>query len=139
MGRATIFISGIVSQMPRYREVATARGKRMVMSFSVPADHGWGERKSTTFLDCEYWLPDSEKASNYIAHAMGKGARVAVVGEPFLDRWTARDGAERAGVKVDVASLDILQPAKGEDVQEAPGPEPAASGDDGLYDESIPF
>ena len=57
MGKATIFISGTVSQMPRYRDVQTKNGPRTVMSFNVPADHGWGEGKVSTFFSYYIALP----------------------------------------------------------------------------------
>ena len=66
MGKATIFISGTVSQMPRFREITTKDGKRTKMTFNVPADHGFGEHKSTTFYECDHWMPTSERGINYL-------------------------------------------------------------------------
>ncbi len=141
MGRASIFISGTVSQMPRYRDVQTKNGTRTVMSFNVPADHGWGERKVSTFFECEHWLPDSERGANYLTHVMGKGAKVAVLGEPYIHSWTAKDGTEKSSIRVDVSALDVLTPAPAVDVKEEPQGRPSAqqNGSDDLYDESIPF
>ena len=141
MGRATIFISGTVSQMPRFRDVQTKNGTRTVMSFNVPADHGWGERKVSTFFECEHWLPDSERGANYLTHVMGKGAKVAVTGEPYIHSWTAKDGTERSSIRVDVSALDILCAAPAVDVKDEPQGRPSApqNGSDDLYDESIPF
>lgn len=134
MGRATIFLSGIVSQMPRYREVQTKNGARQVMSFNVPADHGWGDGKTATFFECEYWMPTSDRGVNYITHAMGKGAKVAVVGEPYRNEWTGKDGGTRVSIRVDVRDLDIMQAAPSEEVKEQP-----QGGSDDLYDDFIPF
>ena len=136
MGKATIFISGTVSQMPTYRDVQTAGGTRTVMRFSLPADHGWGERKVSTFFECEHWMPASEKGVNYLTHAMGKGAKVAVVGEPYRDEWTGKDGTTRITVRVDVRELDVLAPAPAVEVKDdrAPAQRPAD-----LYDDDMPF
>ena len=141
MGKATIFISGTVSQMPRFRDVQTKNGTRTVMSFNVPADHGWGERKVSTFFECEHWLPDSERGANYLTHAIGKGAKVAVTGEFYIDTWTDREGNERKSPKVDVKELDILCAAPAVDVKDEPQERTSApqNGSDDLYDESIPF
>ena len=137
MGKATIFISGTVSQMPRYRDVQTKNGKRTIMSFNVPADHGWGDNKETTFFECEHWLPETERGVNYITHAMGKGAKVAVVGDAYLHPWTGKDGTEHWSARVDVRDLDILKAAPEVDVKdEAPRPQPRTTD---LYDDSIPF
>ena len=141
MGSASINISGTVSQMPRYRDVQTKNGTRTVMSFNVPADHGWGERKVSTFFECEHWLPDSERGANYLTHVMGKGAKVAVLGEPYIHSWTAKDGTEKSSIRVDVIRLDVLTPAPAVEVKEetrerASGPQ---NGSDGLYDDNIPF
>ena len=141
MGSASINISGTVSQMPRYRDVQTKNGTRTVMSFNVPADHGWGERKVSTFFECEHWMPASEKGANYISHAMGKGAKVAVLGEPYIHSWTAKDGTEKSSIRVDVIKLDVLCAAPAVDVKEEPqgGQSAPQNGSDDLYDESIPF
>lgn len=141
MGSASINISGTVSQMPRYRDVQTKNGTRTVMSFNVPADHGWGERKVSTFFECEHWLPDSERGANYLTHVMGKGAKVAVLGEPYIHSWTAKDGTEKSSIRVDVIKLDVLTPAPAVDVKDEPqgGQSAPQSGSDDLYDESIPF
>ena len=138
MGRASIYISGTVSQAPRFREVQTKNGTRTVMSFSLPADHGWGERKVSTFFECEHWLPDSERGQNYISHAMGKGAKVAVEGEPYLNKWTAKDGTDRYSVRVDVRALDILAAAPSEEVKDEPETTPQGGSED-VYDDDIPF
>lgn len=141
MGRASIFISGTVSQMPKYRDVNTKNGARQVMTFSLPADHGWGERKVSTFFECEYWMPTTERGINYIAHSMGKGAKVAVEGEPYLNRFKKQDGTEYISVRVDVKTLDILTAAPAEEVREDDGApvRTAQNGSDDLYDEFIPF
>lgn len=137
MGKASIFISGTVSQMPRYRDVQTKNGPRTVMSFNVPADHGWGDGKVSTFFECEHWMPASEKGVNYISHAMGKGAKVAVVGEPYLHEWTDRDGNVRRSIRVDVRELDILHAAPAEEVKEQDGPLTQSQTE--LYDDDCPF
>lgn len=141
MGRASIFISGTVSQMPRYRDVQTKNGTRTVMSFNVPADHGWGDRKSSTFFECEHWLPDSERGANYLTHVMGKGAKVAVTGEPYLHSWTGKDGNERYSVRVDVSALDVLSPAPAVEVKDEPRDAPSApqNGSQDVYDDDMPF
>lgn len=141
MGRASIYISGAVSQMPRYREVQTKNGARTVMSFNVPADHGWGDGKTSTFFECEYWMPTSDRGQNYITHAMGKGAKVAVEGEPYLNKWTGKDGADRYSVRVDVRSLDILTAAPAVETQEdgGDGGRTAQNGSGDVYDADIPF
>lgn len=141
MGRASIFISGTVSQMPTYNTVKTQNGERTVMRFNLPADHGWGERKVSTFFECEHWMAPTEKAMNYLSHAMGKGAKVAVVGEPYIHRWTGKDGNERTSIRVDVSALDVLQAAPEVDVKDEPRAAASApqNGSDDLYDESIPF
>lgn len=141
MGRNTIFISGTVSQMPRYRDVQTKDGTRTIMSFNVPTDHGWGERKTTTFFECEHWLPPTERGANYLTHVMGKGAKVAVTGEFYLEPWTGKDGNERKSPRVAVEKLEVLQAAPAVDVKDEPqgGQSAPQNGSDGLYDESIPF
>lgn len=138
-GYASINISGNVTSEPRYQDVNTENGKRTVMRFSVAADHGWGERKKSTFFECEHWMPQSEKAVNYLGHAMGKGAKVHVTGEPYIDRWTDRDGNERTSIKVAVTNLNILVAAPTDVPQDDRPQRPAPKPQNDPYDENIPF
>ena len=111
------------------------------MTFNVPADHGFGEHKSTTFYECDHWMPTSERGINYLTHAMGKGAKVAVVGTHRTREWTGSDGEVHHVECVDVKELDVLQAAPAVDVKDEPqgGQSAPQNGSDGLYDESIPF
>lgn len=141
MGKATIFISGTVSQLPRYREVQTKNGARTVMSFNVPADNGSGERKQTIFYECDYWVAPTDKAMNYLSHAMGKGAKVAVMGVHRTREWTGSDGEVHHVECVDVRELDVLQAAPAVDVKDEPQERTNApqDGSQGLYDADMPF
>lgn len=141
MGKATIFISGTVSQMPRFRDRQTKNGTRTVMSFNVPADNGTGEYKQTIFYECDHWMPTSERGVNYLTHAMGKGAKVAVIGTHRTREWTGSDGEVHHVECVDVKELDVLQAAPAADVKDEPRAAASApqNGSDDLYDESIPF
>jgi single-stranded DNA-binding protein len=141
MGKATIFISGTVSQMPRFREITTKDGKRTKMTFNVPADHGFGEHKSTTFYECDHWMPTSERGVNYLTHAMGKGAKVAVIGTHRTRDWKGSDDEVHHVECVDVKELDILCAAPAVDVKEEPqgGQSAPQNGSQDVYDADIPF
>ena len=136
MSFASITVSGNVTREPRITTANTKNGPRKVMRFSVAANHGYGEREVATFFECDYWLP-SEKAENYFAHVIGKGARVCVTGDFYLDSYQANDGTTRYVAKVDAREVDVPKPAPNDqDVTKPPRQQPQQPD---VYDADIPF
>lgn len=133
MSYASINISGNVTREPRITTANTKKGPRKVMRFSVAANHGSGEREVATFFECDYWLA-SEKAENYLAHVIGKGAKVCVTGDFYLDSYQANDGTTRYVAKVDAYKVDVISSAPREmDVTQPREQQPD------VYDNDIPF
>lgn len=120
MSYANITVSGNVTREPRITTANTKKGPRRVMRFSVAANHGQGEREVATFFECDYWL-SSDKAESYLAHVIGKGAKVCVTGDFYLDSYQASDGTTRYVAKVEAHRVDVPKPAPTEqDVTQPP-------------------
>jgi single-strand DNA-binding protein len=62
-------------------EVKDINGKK-VINFSVAVNQGYGDNKTTLWIDCAKW---GEKTG--IAEYLKKGTKVALSGEPSLRKW----------------------------------------------------
>lgn len=128
-------IVGRLGQDPESRETS---GGKTVVKLRVATDHGWGERKRTTWTTIYCFGKDGEFASNYLA----KGQRVAVSGDVYLDEWEGRDGDKRVTLCMDarrVESIDRREGGGGPGRDERPPfREPTGRGTS-RDDEEIPF
>ena len=113
-----------------------------IVTFSVPASSGFGDKKKTAWLRCTLFGKRGESVLPYLK----KGQLVGVQGEFSLDEWTGKDGDKRVTACVRVTDVTLLGKAQ-ESQQEAPqqarrapakaqGKAPAFAGDD---DDLIPF
>lgn len=73
-------------------------------SFTVATDHGFGEKKRTTWTKCVVFGKQAENASKWLF----KGGRVACSGDVYLDEWTGREGDKRVTLTMDVRSWENL-------------------------------
>ena len=118
---ATITIAGNVGRDPETRSVNTKNGAKSVVSFSVATDHGWGDRKSTTFWNVEVWGKDGE----FAAENLRKGSPVTVTGAVYERKYES-GGIEKKALQIEATSL-AYERKKGEGGQTATqAPPPAA-------------
>lgn len=86
-----------------------------IVTFSVPASSGFGEKKKTAWLRCTLFGKRGESVLPYLK----KGQLVGVQGEFSMDEWTGKDGDKRVTACVRVADVTLLGKAQ-ESQQEAP-------------------
>jgi single-strand DNA-binding protein len=60
-----------------------------VAEFSVACKAGWGDRATTTWVNCSYWGKRGEAVSPYLK----KGQQVVVSGEACLREYEKKDGS----------------------------------------------
>lgn len=134
---ANLTICGNVGGEVKTREVATKSGPSTVLNFSVATTHGYGERETTTWWSVDYFCK-SDRARDYFAHAIGKGASVTVMGEPYLRTYQTRDGETKSVLQLDARDIAVTKPvARDQDVTQPPRASAPTSPD--LYDEDLPF
>jgi single-strand DNA-binding protein len=72
---------------------------------------GFGERKTTQWVDCSIWGRRAEALAPHLT----KGKQVVVSGEVTLREYEKRDGTRGAGLSVRVAEIDLVGgPREGE-------------------------
>jgi single-strand DNA-binding protein len=111
-------IIGRLGKDPEKREV---NGKP-VLRLTVAADHGWGEKKTTSWVAVDVW-----GRADALAGLLGKGSQVGIRGELWLREYEGKSGrAYSLDCRAD--EVEVLTPKKD-------APTVQRSGDD----DPIPF
>lgn len=84
-------------------ELRTTQSGEKVLGFRVANDVGYGDRKTTQWVECSIWGRRAEA----LAQHMTKGKMVVVSGELTLREFEKRDGTRGAGLSVRVNELDF--------------------------------
>lgn len=109
----------LTGRLGKDAELKTLQGGRSVINFNVATDQGFGDKKTTLWVECAYW---TEKTG--VAAYLKKGTTVAVFGEPSLRTWDA-NGKSGASFTMNVNQIDLTG-GKSESVA-APGIEEPVS------------
>ena len=79
-------------------------GENKVTKFSVANNTGYGDKKKTQWVDCDFWGNRGEKLINYLT----KGQAVLIYGEIELHEYQAKDGSNKATLRCRVSDLELL-------------------------------
>lgn len=90
-------------------ELRTTQSGEKVLSFRVANDIGFGDRKTTQWVDCSYWGKRAEAVSSYVR----KGDKITVSGELKQEEFQRRDGTPGSKLAVRVNDLDLASKADG--------------------------
>lgn len=85
-------------------ELRTTQSGEKVLGFRVANDVGFGDRKTTNWVECSLWGRRGEAIAQY----MTKGKQVCVSGELSLREFQKRDGTMGAGLSVRVNEVDFM-------------------------------
>lgn len=84
-------------------ELRTTQGGEKVLGFRVANDVGFGDRKTTQWVDCSIWGRRAEALAPHLT----KGKQVVVSGEVTLREFEKRDGTRGAGLSVRVSEIEL--------------------------------
>lgn len=131
-----------IGRLGRDAEVRHTSAGKPVTTFAVAIEDGFGEHKTTTWMDCSMFGERGEKVAGYIR----KGDRIGVTGSIRLDTYTTRDGVEKSKVALRVQDVTLLggkqdsgSRAPRDEPQRAGGTGPVEHTSDGFDDDDIPF
>jgi single-strand DNA-binding protein len=125
-------------RMGRDAELKYIPSGKAVCNFSIAVDVGYGDNKSTMWVEGVLW----EKRAESLAPYLTKGKMVVIEGPVELRVWTNKNTSDAQGsIRVNVDKLTLCGGGKAEGEQSAPAPRPAAqpSGATPISDEDIPF
>jgi len=84
-------------------ELKTTNSGEKVLGFRVANDIGFGDRRTTQWVDCSMWGKRGESIANYVK----KGDKVTVSGELKLEEYQRKDGATASKLSVRVNEMDL--------------------------------
>lgn len=82
-------------------ELRTTQSGEQVLSFRIANDIGFGDRRTTQWIDVSYWGKRAAAIASYVR----KGDRIMVSGEVKLEEFQRRDGTP--GSKLAVRANDV--------------------------------
>ena len=109
----------------------TANGDA-ICNFSVSLTAGYGEKQTTTWLNCNLW----GKRAEILAPMLLKGTQIGITGEINLRPYTTKDGVEKTSLECRVQDVTLLGGKQDGSIKQKAKPE-ADPFDD--LESSIPF
>lgn len=80
-----VILLGRLTREPEMRQTA---GGTTVATFSLAVDFGYGEKKTTDFIDCKFFGKTAENIGKYVT----KGQQILVVGRLHTGNYKNKDG-----------------------------------------------
>ena len=131
----------LTGNLGRDAETKFTQGGEAVTSFSVALSSGFGDKKITTWLNCNFW----GKRGQAVAPHLLKGTQVAISGEFTARPYQSKEGMEKLSLELRVNDLTLIgSKREGEAAQPAARPVQAptrqpVTADYADFDSDIPF
>lgn len=120
-----------IGRVGRNAESRHTQGGNQVLNWSLAVDSGYGDNKTTIWLDCALWGERGAKLAQYIL----KGHRLGVHGE-----LGTREHEGKTYLTLRVVDVTLIQPREGaQDNRPAPHPAACATPAAADMDDDIPF
>lgn len=78
--------------------------KDAILNFSLSLTSGYGEKQTTTWLNCNLW----GKRAEILAPMLLKGTQIGITGEISLRPYKAKDGTEKTSLECRVSDVTLL-------------------------------
>ena len=98
-----MFVGTLVGRLGKDAEAKTAASGNLYTRLSVPSDHGYGDKQTTTWVEVTVLGKSAEFAGK-----LAKGDRVAVNGEVYLEKWTSKEGKEGVTLRMTTSQVEKL-------------------------------
>ena len=120
------------ARLGRDAEVRVTKGGTSVCSFTGAVDSGYGDKKTTTWVQFALF---GKRAEGNLPEYLVKGAQVAVSGEISTDEYQDKEGNNRFSLRCIVGSLDLI----GGKQESKPAQKPAPQQIEEDFEDDIPF
>ena len=131
----------LTGNLGRDAEVRQAGGSS-VCSFAVALSSGWGDKKTTTWINCSIW---GRQAEGTLPTYLKKGQQVALSGELSTREYQAKDGTMKTSLELRVGTIDLIGKRDESSVTAQPQrpaqqqSQQAAPPDHNTFDDDIPL
>lgn len=116
--QALVTLIGTCTKDPEAK--TTSNGKN-VTRLSLVTEHGWGDKRTSTFWNVDVW----GKPGEFVAKDVTKGQDVVVMGEIY-ERTYESQGVEKRIIQVDAREVSYVRKPKAEGATATQAPAPAA-------------
>lgn len=110
-----------VGRLGQNAEVRQTQNGTSVASMAIAVDVGFGDHKSTLWLDASLW---GKRAEGGLIQYLGKGQQVWVAGEIGTRQFQKNDGSQGFAVTLKVAEIDLVGSALQQGGQQQPQRQP---------------
>ena len=86
----------LMGRLPRDPELRHTGSGTPVCSFSIAIDNGYGDNRSTDFINCVAWNKTAEFVEKYFT----KGRMIIVIGRIQTRTWEGQDGKKNYATEV---------------------------------------
>ncbi len=101
----------LMGRLTRDPELRHTGSGTPVCSFSIAIDNGYGENRSTDFINCVAWNKTAEFVEKYFT----KGRMIIVVGRISTRSWEGQDGKKNYTTEVVVSEVSFGESKKSAD------------------------
>lgn len=137
-----MIIATAAGRLGRNAELRTTQSGTAVCKFTVACDQGFGDRKTTIWVQCVVFGDRANKLSQYLV----KGLAVTVMGEAKPVFWKNKDDGEANGT-IEIICDKVVMQSKSERTSEGgmyeggggDGPPAGDGGGSPDLDDEIPF
>lgn len=100
----------LMGRLTKDPELRHTNSGKAVATFTVAIDNGYGENKTTDFINCVAW----EKTAEFIKNWFTKGRMIALVGRISTRSWEGEDGRKNYVTEVVVDEVSFAGEKKEE-------------------------
>lgn len=108
----------LIGRLGRDPELRYTTAGKAVTTFSIAIDSGWGESKTTDWIDIVCW----DKTAETVAQHLRKGSQVGVEGRIKTRTYEGKDGTRKKATEVVTTRVHFLGTRAKQDEQSAPDP-----------------
>ena len=94
----------IIGNLTKSPDLKYIHSGTAIAKCSIAYTDGFGDKKSSHFMDIELWGKTAEAFNKYC----DKGSKIMVVGFPKFEQWTANDGSTRSRHSLRVETMKML-------------------------------
>lgn len=125
----------IIGRLGKDAETRSTNSGDKITSFSVAVDQGYGDKKTTMWVNCSMWGDRGSKVAGYIK----KGDMIGVTGEAQLRTWTDNQGVLKPSLECRVTDVQLLGQKRDAAAAQSGGGYDGGYGSAADQSEEIPF
>lgn len=103
-----------IGNLTKDPELKKTNSNLSVCDFTIAINEGYGEKKTTEFVDCIVWKNLADNLCKYLH----KGDKLAVEGRYHAENYETKNGEKRHKTQIVVTSLEFLTKKKDEPTYE---------------------